>query len=175
MKTDDPVPSPRCFGEGENYSLHPGGMLCGPPCPAPAPHLISTSLAGFFLFSILMAVCLPLPEHPTISAGARRWTWCSRWEAAEPGPGCWGCRPRRWDKLGEDSLQILAAHGGKRSRWGSPQPEARSSLTPPLTSPSSSAFIPHLLFFTPCLCFPPASTHRHPSARTSPPRGRCRG
>lgn len=65
MKTDDPIPSLRCFGEGENYSLHPGGMLCGSPCLAPVPHLISTSLAVFFfLFLFLWLSAFPCPCIP---------------------------------------------------------------------------------------------------------------
>jgi len=70
MKMDDPVPLPRCFGEGENDLLHPGGMLCGPPCLAPAPHLISTSLAGFFSFHPHGSPpsLVPAPHHLS-----RRW------------------------------------------------------------------------------------------------------
>lgn len=119
MKTDDPIPSLQCFGEGENYSLHPGGMLCGSPCLAPVPHLISTSLAVFFLLSILMALCLSLSQHPAVSPATC--IWSSGWERAEPSPDHQGCRAQCWDKLGGNLLQLLAAHSGQLSQRDSPQ------------------------------------------------------
>lgn len=107
MKTDDPVPSLLCFGEGENYSPYPGGMLRGPPCLSPVLHLVFISLAVFFFFPSLGLSAHPCPStllsHPTTGI------WCSGWEAAEPDPDHQGCRPHCWDELGEDLLQILAA------------------------------------------------------------------
>lgn len=170
MKTDDPVPSLQCFGEGENYSLHPGGMLRGPPCLAPVLHLVFTSLAVFFFFPSLGLSAHPCPStllsHPTTGI------WCSGWEAAEPGPDHQGCRPHCWDELGEDLLQILAAWwkalplGLTTARvMIQPYATAHLSLLLPL---GSLSLVPHPLPFLPpqmptCTCVfssglqPPAS------------------
>lgn len=163
MKMDDPVPSPRCFGEGQNDSLPPGGMLRGPPCLARVPHLISTSPAVFWVFfnsshpSGSLPPLVPAPRHLSGHGDVD--------VMLVPGPDRLGCRAHRWDEPGQDWLQIRAAHCGRFSHNESHDPASRhsSSLPPPLLLSPVSCSAP--------LAF--ASPREFPSPRAPPPRGCC--
>lgn len=135
-------------------------MLCGPPCLAPVPHLISTSLTVFCFFPSLWLPAFPCPSTPP--------------SQRVPGGGC-GARARRQLSLVQTNwgADLTAGTSWERTccrSWlpmveSSPAGAHHSQRRDP-ASRHSSPLPPPLLSFPVSCSSPPAfasptSTHLH--------------